>query len=398
MPAEPTDWKQITPERLVPAVQHIRKSFNTSDWKCSQLTKKLCYAALHSSSTDAASLAPYNKEFPIYRRIIGRRAEQQFDEFIKAGTPPSVFRAYLDAYYKGLGVEVRNQFDAVLEIALANAGILGQHPVEWTNSQLKLMIHDDAYRVKMWMRAVCDEQDYSTVETLDDFEDSPFWRSWRAPKLIHMRPAGNTIYDPATAWVREDEQRTQELLRNRSHRFVQFLEIDLENIAGEAYVRMAQFKRGDQVEQSQATAAEGPGAPDLAEAEMPKAPNSQKAAPVPDAGSGQSARTNRVTTSGALLSNYRSGLKRAILIQLTQNPNATDLEICRGVDADGSVELPASWKANRGDRSFVRAYSDRASRHKIEIAISKVRADLREAGLLSLFLGLMSTDLVGSSR
>jgi hypothetical protein len=92
--------------------------------------------------------------------------------------------------------------------------------------------------------------------------------------------------------------------------------------------------------------------------------------------------THRNTTSRTLLSKYRSELKRAILIQLTQNPNATDLEICRSLDADGAAELPAGWNVNRGDRSFARAYSNRAARHKIEIAISKVRADLRKAGLL----------------
>ena len=78
-----------------------------------------------------------------------------------------------------------------------------------------------------------------------------------------------------------------------------------------------------------------------------------------------------------------SGLKRAILIQLTQNPSATDLEICRGLVADGLAELPPGWNVNRRDRLFVRAYSgNRGVRRKIEITIGKVRADLREAGLL----------------
>lgn len=49
--------------------------------------------------------------------------------------------------------------------------------------------------------------------------------------------------------------------------------------------------------------------------------------------------------SDRLLSSYRSEIKRAILTQLALKPKATDVEICRGLDADGSVELPSRWKS-----------------------------------------------------
>ena len=86
--------------------------------------------------------------------------------------------------------------------------------------------------------------------------------------------------------------------------------------------------------------------------------------------------------SGAPMSEYRSELKRGILIQLIKKPDATDLEVSRGLDADGAVELPASWKRHPGDRLFADAYSNPATRRKVEIAVSKVRADLRKRGLL----------------
>jgi len=94
------------------------------------------------------------------------------------------------------------------------------------------------------------------------------------------------------------------------------------------------------------------------------------------------AERNRSTRSGAPMSEYRSELKRGILIQLIRNPDATDLEVSRGLDADGAVELPASWKRHPGDRLFAEAYSNPATRHNVEIAISKVRVDLRKRGLL----------------
>jgi hypothetical protein len=81
---------------------------------------------------------------------------------------------------------------------------------------------------------------------------------------------------------------------------------------------------------------------------------------------------------------YRSETKRAILVQLTKKPKATDLEVCRGLDADGAAELPVSWRPNSsGDRLFANSYMDRSTRGKIERTISKVRADMRARGLLT---------------
>ncbi len=83
-----------------------------------------------------------------------------------------------------------------------------------------------------------------------------------------------------------------------------------------------------------------------------------------------------------LLRRYRSAIRRAILIQLTQKPDATDIEVCRALDADGGVELLESWKRKPEDRLFVEVYLDPRRRNKIESLISKVRADLSKSGLL----------------
>jgi len=79
---------------------------------------------------------------------------------------------------------------------------------------------------------------------------------------------------------------------------------------------------------------------------------------------------------------YRSEIKRAILVQLTRKPQASDFEICRGLDAEHLIELPASWRKDGKYRSFIQAYKDPTLRHKIEIEISKVRADMRKVGIL----------------
>ena len=100
-----------------------------------------------------------------------------------------------------------------------------------------------------------------------------------------------------------------------------------------------------------------------------------------DGGTGEGKVT--IPPSGALLARYRSEVKRAILIQISHDPRANSLEICRGLDADGSLELPKTWRGNPTDRSFADAYSDPSRRHKVEAAISRVRRDLRKQGLLA---------------
>jgi len=91
-----------------------------------------------------------------------------------------------------------------------------------------------------------------------------------------------------------------------------------------------------------------------------------------------------VSTSEAVASpqigpvrDYSSETKRAVHWELTRNPSATALEVCRGLD-DREIDLPSSWSIN-GNRLFVDAYKNRAVRKKIEKLISKVRADLRRS-------------------
>jgi hypothetical protein len=86
--------------------------------------------------------------------------------------------------------------------------------------------------------------------------------------------------------------------------------------------------------------------------------------------------------AGSLTKTYRSGMKRLIAYQLLQNPTASDLAICRALDADGDLDLPKGWESKRQDRLFVEAYRDPERRNKVEVAISKVRGDLRKSGLL----------------
>ena len=364
MSGELRDWEKVTPQHLRPAIEHIRNSFESGHWRYGQITSTLAHAALHSPVSDPASLSPYQRPFEVYRQMVGRTAVREFDELLRQGTPPAIFRAYFDLYYAGLKINVRDEFDRTLKVALANSEALEIHPVEWAKLQLELLVKGEVRSVERWIKEVCDTQEMPEPEAIEEeFKELIFWTKWRAPRLIHMQPAGNTRYDAATSWTREDETLTQQLLAARSHRLVEFLEITLEKLAGDAHVLVAQNR-------------------DLkVRRHLPESPTDPQPSDAP-----QKQRRDRAPEpkSSAPLSSYRSELKRAILMQITRNPSATDLEVCRGLDADGAVELPSRWKDRASDRLFTDAYSRRDTRRKVETAISKIRADLRNKGLLDL--------------
>jgi pyrimidine deaminase RibD-like protein len=105
---------------------------------------------------------------------------------------------------------------------------------------LSILLNNKKHKIQTWIRSVCDKQDFSRpLETQQEVKDFIFWKDWRAPKLIYMQPSGNFPYDPSTAWNREDEAKTAELLEGLSSRFIQFLGFDLERIAGDAQVEIA---------------------------------------------------------------------------------------------------------------------------------------------------------------
>ena len=54
-----------------------------------------------------------------------------------------------------------------------------------------------------------------------------------------MHPSGNAAYVASDTWTREDELRTHQLLKNLAARFIQFLEIDLEEWTGNAHAACA---------------------------------------------------------------------------------------------------------------------------------------------------------------
>jgi hypothetical protein len=230
-------WQAITPEELQPAVEAIRhKVEHYGFWQSKQSTMKLCVAALHPQtiSSDLARLAPY-------KRFLGALLGRQIENLLFGPDQPApvIFKGYLELLEACMKSVVQNGFQEMFEVAKARTDVLGTHPVEWTKRQLDILISAEKSGIRVWTKQVCDPLDYSNGASLDD---SIFWGNWRAPRLIHMKPAGNTLYDEASAWVREDLIRSEELLDARAEITTDFLGLDLDELARGAHI---EFVKGD---------------------------------------------------------------------------------------------------------------------------------------------------------
>jgi hypothetical protein len=217
IPTENLDWEDITPDSLLNAVKHIRERFEWEHFRFSFHTEQMCYKELH----------------PV---AISRNAS-------------AVFKQYMDVYEAGLKKATENEFRELLDIGLANSRLINGGPIEWAKLQLELLISGKERIVGRWIKSCCDQQEPSKTTTPEDMDEFVYWRTWRAPKFVHMQPSGNTPYDPPTAWSREDEERTDQILHALSERFLDSVRFYLEKIAGEAYVRLA--KEGRQIDQRQ---------------------------------------------------------------------------------------------------------------------------------------------------
>ena len=362
MPARP-NWEKITPFHLLEPVKHIRECFDEECWRCFEVTKRFCYASLHANSAKAGSVEGNAPVLSLYLGILEPGAQNEFKGFLELGSPSSLFRAYFDLYLAAMKKNVQVQFNETLKIGLANYRALNIHPVDWAKSHFTLLINGKLRSVERWIKDVCDEQPVPALDVIDSqFQEIAFWKQWRAPRFIYMRPAGNALYDRASVWNRENERRTQELLTARARRFIDFLLMGLDRMAGSAHLEIAQDEGYSSMQEEVA-------------AKM----NSTESR----VGSQRPQEPELVRPRDSVLLKYNSELKRAILMQLLANRTASDIDVCRGLDAAGTVELPTNWRVRPGDRLFSAAYKNPKIKRKMEIIISKVRTDLRGIGLVS---------------
>ena len=234
-------WEALTPDELRPAVEAIRHAFeHYICWRCEQSTMTLCFAALHPASpnhlgrTELESLEPYT------RFLIALLGAQVKRSLLNANHPaPVIFKSYLDVLETSLKIAVREGFKEMFEIAKVRAELLGMHPVDWSKRHLQILVSAQKRAIRVWIKEVCDPPNTIRQPTDDDI----FRGRWRAPRFIHMKPAGNTLYDQASARSREELVRSEELLDAQAERVAIFLRIELDEVARRAHVAFAKQGR-----------------------------------------------------------------------------------------------------------------------------------------------------------
>jgi hypothetical protein len=70
-------WDKDVPTDLIPAIKHLRKSFDDAHWGCGQTTRIFCYSLLHNESTDDPSKEYLNCLMQMKSRV-GQLATNRF--------------------------------------------------------------------------------------------------------------------------------------------------------------------------------------------------------------------------------------------------------------------------------------------------------------------------------
>ena len=229
-------WEKNVPTDLLPAIKHLRKSFDDLHWGCGQTTQKFCYSILHGGVTVDDPDKEYLNYFMYIKTLIGAVATQRFHDRFKQGTPSAVFKAFYDLYLEGMSVQALLIFKELAEIGRANEVRLNMPHLEWAEAQTKHLIRSNIHLIRIWVRNVCDKQIYEPDE---DFEERIFWRKWQAPMFLIMKPSRFKPYDAETVWERNDAETSSQLLESFAEHYVLHLEVNLKRVAGEAALALA---------------------------------------------------------------------------------------------------------------------------------------------------------------
>jgi hypothetical protein len=231
-------WEAITPDELRPAVEAVRHKFeHYGSWRPDECTRKLCFAALRPSSPNNLGL-PEVEDLSPYRRFLVMLLGPQVERLLlREGQPaPVILKSYLDVFEAALKIAVRVSFKDLLDIAKAHTELLSIHPVEWAKRHLEILVSHEKRGIRIWIKQVCDPMDTSRAAWAGD---GIFWGSWRAPRLIHMKPAGNTPYRQEDTWTREELVRSEELVEARAEHLTTDLRLALKEVARAAHIDFA---------------------------------------------------------------------------------------------------------------------------------------------------------------
>ncbi len=202
-------WKDHTPSSLIEVVSHLRKRWDDGEWKVSQVTRTLLFSALHPSAT-VDDLGEYRLALGHLKQIAGLQQVQVFDLLLRTGTEPALFHAYYGLRKSLLVREAEGIFLEFFSVGRAQAALLSEDFIAWARGHINGLIESDQFRTPYWIKGSCDVRGHNTSDSDDE---EIYWRSWRAPKLMVMKPSRSMPYDPNEAWTRADKDETAGWLR-----------------------------------------------------------------------------------------------------------------------------------------------------------------------------------------
>jgi hypothetical protein len=232
-------WEKDVPADLIPAIKHLRKSFEDAHWGCGQTTRVFCYSLLHDETVEDPAKEYLNYLMHMKARV-GPAATLRFHESIKLSTPSAIFKGFYDLYLESMSVQALAIFKELTEIGLANEARLAEPHLEWAEAQTRHLIRSKNHVLRIWVRDVCDKQVY---EPNEDLEERIFWRKWQAPMFLIMKPSLYQPYEAARAWERKDAESSSQLLDHFTEHYVLHLEVKLRRAAGDAALALAKQPR-----------------------------------------------------------------------------------------------------------------------------------------------------------
>jgi hypothetical protein len=231
-------WEKAAPVDLLPAMNHLRDSFDLAHFNFGWPTTQLCYWRLHDGTPRLGTrdIQPYVDTLQALKARVGPEATQRFVKLLSKETPPAIFKAFYDLYMDGLKLQLNLIFSGLLQIGLANRSRILPDPVEWARSLSEDLVNYCRHRIPLWIRNVCDEQPWDPNEAT---EEQIFWRKSQAPSFLIMEPSRFGVYDPECAWERNDQETSARWLDAFRDDYVLILGIELKNAAGMAALKQA---------------------------------------------------------------------------------------------------------------------------------------------------------------
>lgn len=227
-------WSDSVPTRLLIALQHLEYLFNEIWWSSSAATRGCCYRFLHGEPQERKDTVEVLQPLT---RLAGDYEKTLFFDRLGMNTPSSVFHALLSLHLGAVKTVLRDIFDDLKEIGIANQRDLDSDPLIWANERATELVEARRQELILWITTACDREAEAAKHNVQDLD------GWRAPRFLCMQPIRKQSYDAATAWDRMSSEETATSLKSLADSYLFTLNKALWKARGEAAVKRARERQ-----------------------------------------------------------------------------------------------------------------------------------------------------------